>query len=167
MENKYYYLVASLPYLEFDKPPLITKEQFLSESGKWLTRSDYRKLSGIDIHDPYKQAGDPAVISKWKSFDRELREELAEIRKEFRKSDSRGETASFKDVFGQANPLFMEKKLERKKWDFLEGIEADYHFDINELVIYFLKLQILERLASFDKEKGKEKFEILCEVKYG
>ena len=59
------------------------------------------------------------------------------------------------------------RRLERKRWDFLEEKECDYHFDIAALSLYYLRLQMLERLASFDKEKGRETFGGLCEVSYG
>ena len=51
MPNKYYYLVASLAYLEFEKGLPVTREEFLSECGKWLTPVDFEKLAAIDIND--------------------------------------------------------------------------------------------------------------------
>ena len=60
----------------------------------------------------------------------------------------------------------MEEALERIRWDFLEGKTAENMFDINWLVLYFLKLQIAERLTTFDKDKGESFFYELCEVKY-
>ena len=60
----------------------------------------------------------------------------------------------------------MEQMIERIRWNFLDSLESGNFFDLNFLVIYFLKIQILERLQSFDKEKGKKVFEAMCEVKY-
>ncbi len=71
------------------------------------------------------------------------------------------------DVFEEPTPLLMERKLEKKRWDFIEEKEFGRYFDINTLILYFLKLQILERLSLFEKEKGKARFERLSEVTHG
>jgi len=167
MANKYYYLVSSLPYLDFEKPLPITKETFLNESEKWLTQEDLKRLSEANIHELTIFPKDLETLKLWKTFDNELRKEIATIRKRSLSQEEKESQPGFREIFGQANPLLMERSLERKRWDFLNGIEIDYHFDINILIIYFLKLQIIERLASFDKKKGMEIFENLCEVKYG
>ena len=56
------------------------------------------------------------------------------------------------------NPLDIERQLIILRWRYLEEQDAGHHFDINFLVIYFLKLQLLQRLFIFDKEKGRERF---------
>lgn len=135
MSNTYYYLIASLPHLAFSDAPPISREKFLEECAKWLTPSDFTKLS-------------EGALEGWKDFDFGFREEIKEAR------EARG-----KSILGETSPLLMEKKFEEERWNFLEDREIGRHFDLETLVIYFLKLQILERLASFDTEKGKVLFE--------
>ncbi|MDB4349634.1 DUF2764 domain-containing protein [Omnitrophica bacterium] len=166
MSKKYYYLVASLPYLRFEGAPPIMGEEFLSECGKWLDPENLGKLASIDINDFAIRRGDDEVIREWKSFDLTLREELAKIRQTWREGGRERIPIFFKDVFEERTPLLMEKRIQKKRWDFLEEKEFGYHFDANVLSLYFLKLQILERLAAFEKEKGKGVFEGLCEVTY-
>ena len=52
------------------------------------------------------------------------------------------------------------------RWDYLADKELSFLFDINSLILYFLKLQILERIDSFDKDKGERFFYNICEVNY-
>ncbi len=162
MSNKYYYLVSSLPYLEFGKPSLLTREEFLSESRKWLSPPDFFMLSRLDIDEFDLETKDSDLVKEWKSFDLEFRKELAGIRKERKKSLLEGKPA--KEILEEPDPLLLEIKIQKKRWEFLEEDEYKYHFDMNALILYFLKLQILEKLAIFEKEKGKEVFENLCEV---
>jgi hypothetical protein len=167
MFNKYYYLVASLPRLEFDKRPPISREEFLSESEKWLDEAGYRMLASVDIKDRSPKSSGRGALEEWRAYDAALRDGLASVRKARKEGQREKTPAAFKEIFEEGTPLLMEKRLERMRWDFLDEEEFGRHFDLDSLVIYNLKLQILERLSSFDKEKGKEVFEGLCEVNYG
>ncbi len=51
----------------------------------------------------------------------------------------------------------MEQHLAQRRWEFIDEAEFRYHFDLHRLILYYLKLKILERLASFEKDKGQEK----------
>ena len=167
MANKYYYLVSSLAYLEFEKLPPITKSEFLNECKKWLGANEFKKLTCISINNIEIHPEDPEVIKDWKAFDRALREDLGEIRKMRKKSVHEKIPSELMGVFDEPTPLLMERKLEKMRWDFIEEKEFGYHFDMNTLILYFLKLQILERLARFDEKKGRARFESLSEVMHG
>ena len=167
MQNKYYYLVASLPYLRFSGEPPISKEDFFKECGKWLAPEDMSALVSADQYRYEERPEDPEATKAWKKFEMELVKELARIRTARKTSASYKTSDSLKSVMDQENPLLMERKLERIRWDFLEDKEPLYMFDINWLVIYFLKLRTLERLFSFNKDKGEGFFYSLCEVHYG
>jgi hypothetical protein len=167
MTNKYYYLITALPYLGFDRPLPLTREAFLAECAKWLSQGDLRTVTAVDREAYDAKEGDPAVIREWKEFDRYLRGGLAGVR-EARRSDSRESIPFFfKEIFEERTPLLMERAIEKKRWAFLDEKEAGYHFDINFLILYYLKLQVLERLGSFDAAAGRERFDKLCEVMYG
>ncbi len=159
MANKYYYLIASLAYLKFGGAPPITREDFLSECMKWLKLPEFKTLMSVDINDIDIAPDDPFIVREWKRFNRTLREGVGRIREVKRGVLHETPPTAFMDIFDEANPLFMERKFEKKRWDFIDEKEFGYHFDVNTLVLYFLKLQILERLTAFDKDKGKAVFE--------
>lgn len=166
INREYYYLVASLPYLRFGHAPGISKDEFLSECKKWLDREDITDVASADVSDLKVRSGERFVVSEWKCFDLAMREELARIRLSA-KEGTRGKVPLLlKEIFEERTPLLAEGNIQKKRWDFLEELESGFHFDVNVLIIYCLKIQILERLSGFDKEKGRETFENLCEVKY-
>lgn len=151
MQNKYYYLVSSLPYLFFDTESPVTTEDFISSCRNWLSRKDFSLL----LH--HKDT--VPVLRKWKKFNNSMKEELSQIRSLKKLHPEEKIHSVFSEIFEGENPLFIEKRYERIRWDFLEGQEFYHTFDINWLLIYLFKLNILERLMSFNKEKGMQVFE--------
>ena len=49
-----------------------------------------------------------------------------------------------------------EEQIMQWQWEELDTIEAGKTFTFTEVVVYKLKLQIIIRLHSFDKEKGAQ-----------
>jgi hypothetical protein len=157
--DKYYYLISSLPLLKFAKEPYITQKDFIVEAEKWLSQRDLIILSRVDINNFLEDKEDTSLLGRWKEFEHCLRNELAlfrRARKENREYRLRGDLARIAQ--GDSNPLEIEKRLLLLRWDFLDEYEFEHFFDLDFLIIYYLKLQILGRLASFDKEKGKAVF---------
>ena len=163
--DKYYYLTASLPLLKFTEAPLITREDFIAEAEKWLSGEDFFILSKVDINNFLQDYKYTPLLKEYKEFEYSTREELALFRTARRQNI---EYKMRKDLSGiiqeDINPLEIERKLLLLRWNFLEEQEIGHFFDLDFLIIYYLKLQILERLASFNKEKGKERFEIFSKV---
>ncbi|MBD3426926.1 MAG: DUF2764 family protein [Candidatus Omnitrophica bacterium] len=166
MRNKHYYLVASLPYLIFEDEPPVSSASFLEECRKWLSDEEMRTVKSADISGGGESAGGGTVLSEWLSFDRRLRKSLALFRKARKSGEQFRAENALKSITEQENPLLMEKEFERLRWRFLEEKAAGFFYDINSLVIYYLQLQILQRLASFDRDKGERYFYELCEVDY-
>ena len=167
MASKYYYLVASLPYLYFDEQGGMTKDLFLEECRRWLEEGDLNALLSADIAMPYLSGGERKVIREWKLFDMALREVVAAMRTKDTRLGAQEKTAALKEKLEGKDPLESEKIIEKIRWDFLEGEEYKYTFDINWLILYWLKVQILERLSRFDHEQGIDIFNKLCEVTDG
>ncbi|MFH1553232.1 MAG: DUF2764 family protein [Candidatus Omnitrophota bacterium] len=166
MQNKYYYLVASLPFLKFAQEPPISKSVFLAECEKWLAPEDMRAVLSMDLTSWDVRGEDTAVIRQWKNFDRALKEDLSHIRAAKKSHEDYRAPEALRGVTELETPLAMEQALEKIRWDFLEEKSAGYFFDVNGLALYFLKLQILQRLAGFDKDRGESTFYQLCEVIY-
>jgi len=167
MIDKYYYLIATLPYLDFEEDTPISAEEFFTECRKWLAHEDFSQLINIDINDVVAKPDDSDLIKEWKTFDLALRRELARIREARLKNLNEKISPYFLDIFNKPTPLLMEKEIQRKRWYFLEDLEFGHHFDIGALMIYLLKLRTKERFDSFERDKGKKLFERLCEISYG
>lgn len=159
--DKYYYIVASLPFLKFNEKTYLNRESFLAEASKWLTASDFNILSKVDVDDFYFRRGDCELLREYKNFESALRQEIALTRKAQEKEKP---AELLKSYLLEGSPLGIEKKLLKFRWDFIEEKEQDNYFNLEFLIMYFLKLQILERLFTFDKDKGTAAFDALSQV---
>jgi uncharacterized protein DUF2764 len=163
--NKHYYLIASLPRLEFDQKSPFTREDFLSECDKWLSPGEMILIQGSE-RQPEDSGTETALAFKaWQAFDLQLRAHVAGTRRKTVRSGGREAHVLIKEALEKRNPLEREKALEMVRWKYLEGEEHKYPFDFNWIILFYLKLQILERLQKFNFSKGTETFDKLCEVK--
>ncbi len=155
------YLITSLPSLTFGHPAPVTLESFMQDASLQLPGSEYKKLEALDIRQ----------LSSAKDFGNlnsavTLIEELEADKLEIRLAKKQLRTPNILTIPGKVmekNPLELEEYLMKTLWDELDSIDAMEHFTITEVFVYKLKLQILERLDSFDKAKG---LEILEKVVY-
>lgn len=163
--RKYYYLAAQLPFLQFDKKPAITKDFFLREAEKWLSEQDFLILSKVDINDfiAGKECFPPA-LREYKDFEFRLRQEVSLRRKKDFLLLDLEISPPVKEALAGDNPLDVERKLLFLRWKFIEEKELGHYFDLEYLSLYFLKIQILERLFMFDKDKGVQVFDKVCGV---
>jgi hypothetical protein len=163
--DKYYYLIASLPLLKFAESPTISSKNFITEAEKWLSKEDFIHLSKVNINNFLIEEKDTPLLRKWKEFEYLMRTELAFYRRAKRQDAEYKIRKDLTSIIEESNnPLEIEIKLLGIRWDFLQEQEIEHFFDLDFLVIYYLKLQILERLVSFNKEKGKQRFEIYSAV---
>ena len=166
MLNKYYYLVSSLPLLLFDEKPGILKKEFLEECGKWVSLPEFTILQRADINSAMMLFDNQRILRQWKKLDSCLRGDLSKARKIRQKTPEEKLPDSMVSVFKQETPLLMERELAKKEWSILDELTLGCYFDINILIIYFLKLQILERFEMFNKDEGMRVFKEACEVIY-
>lgn len=162
--DRYYYFVSQLPFLKFNERTYLNREDFLTEAKKWLVNRDFAILSQTDINDFYPRRRDPSVLKEYKNFEKTLREGLRVLRKASGEDKKYRPFAFLRTILREGSPLDIEKKLLELRWKFIEEKEIDHFFDLEFLILYFLKLQILERLFTFDKDKGTARFDALCEV---
>ena len=162
--DKYYYFVAQLPTLFFDREAPITIEEFLDEGEKWMGSRDFALLSRVDVSHTEANSGDPQVLQNYKAFEFDLRNELA-LWRGTRGTDQEYRPSGFSlSALREGTPLDVERRLLQWRWDFIDEEEREHHFDLEFLVLYLLKLQILRRLLMFDKEEGLKTFQNLCEA---
>ena len=164
--SNYYYLVSQLPFLQFGVSPFITEETFLYEAKKWMSQEDFYLLAQVNVNGFVFVQSDPPLLKEFKIFERGMRQEFSEWRKAVKEGKDYKISSMFSSLVLEGNPLDIEKRILRARWDFLDDMEAGHFFDREALISFFLKLQILKRLFIFDKEKGLNFFDSICEVKY-
>lgn len=160
MSDRYYYLVAQLPGLRFGREPGLTPAGFLAEAGKWLGRGALEILRGAALFDRSDEPSGCAILDRFKAFERSFREELGAWRQARR--DGRELRTSFPPgLVREGDPLEVERRLLGYRWERLEEAELGHDFDLEALIVYHLKLQILARLAVYDPERGLEAYRSL------
>lgn len=164
MMDKYFYMVSQLPTLMFDRENPITTAAFLEEAGKWMSGRDLKVLKSVRLFGEKVQGKAPTLLRLLQEFEDTFRNELGQWRQAQREDgDYKPETFS-PSLVKEGNPLEIEKKLLKVRWDKIESEESEHHFDLGLLILYYLKLQILDRLSVFDKELGMEKFQTMSRV---
>lgn len=165
--RQYYYLVSSLPMLEFGAKPPLSYKDFIRCCQGQLASSDMNVIERTTIL-PYEDIEDPyPALREWKRFDTGLRNELARFRAGKRSKDPaqyiRGEDSSEAFVSGfahwavsQDSPIESELYLDRIRWERIEELQMGHYFDIDCLIAYALKLQILERWQTINSGSGMQ-----------
>lgn len=169
--SQYYYAVASLPLLAYDMEKPFSRDAFLTLCREQLSRGDRRLLAEADLDWRPGRKAATAVLAGWWRFDRSLRNELTKLRAARKGEEAekflQGETELFaaqetaRNVFSQESPLQAEELINRAGWSYLDELELGHFFDLEKLIIYYLRLQILERKKSFDREKGEENYQTI------
>jgi len=163
--NKYYYFVSQLPFLQLGKISPVSTDDFLAEAGKWLSDKEFSFLKNarLDKFENFKKQ-EPAALKEFNEFEYRLREQIYLYRKARKQEKEYRLSGALGQIFSEGNPLDIEKGILRLRWEFLDEKETFHHFDLNFIVIYFLKMQLVLRLSSFDKEKGAEIFGELSKI---
>ena len=166
MSRKYYYFAASLPMLLFDIKPQLSNEDFLSVSSEFLTRGDQKIMKNTLLVPEEGDGMNQSALIQWLGFEDALRNELVKFRAKKLGRDPRefyrGEyipdpylAAMINEAAGAENPLLVERRIDLARWEKLEEIELQHYFDLHFLVVYFLKLQIINKWSDIRAEKGK------------
>lgn len=166
--TQHYYLVASLPLLFFDGPPPFSSATFLEMCREQVAEGDHALLSRISFAALHARPGDPAPWSAYSSWETALRNELAVQRSQrlgvspdaFLRQGPflAGLPALVKEALGAGTPRAVETALDRRRWSTLDELEAGTQFGLGRLVVYRLKLLLLERKALFRSEPGRRSF---------
>ena len=171
---EYYYLLSSLPMLNFYGEPPLPYPDFVEQCALWLSERNLHqlRLARIDIENipPEKVHND--LLNRWVSFENTLRNELVKIRsktlqipeEKYLRPESAfdpGARSLVHQAIETPSPHQAEVELLKIRWDFLTHHEAGHYFDLTALIIYGLKLQLLDRMKDFKEAKGQQILEQL------
>ena len=165
MKEQYYYVISSLPSLSLKEELPIRKNNFLSVCKENLKTTDFEMLRSIDLFEVDQEKAPLDIIRCFFSWEREVRNALVRLRAERLDLDSidfiRGDITEHsighftEEAFSADSPLIAEDILNKARWKYLDELEFGHYFDIEILVIFFIKLQILERVSLFDAVQGQ------------
>ena len=161
----YYYLMASLPMLRTEGEPPMDYGAFLAMCRGNVSDSVYAELEKLSV-----ESDEGPVLKEWAAFYGVLKDELV-----YRRCMKLGRTckapvdrdAAATTVVNAAvnseNPLTAEQMLLRLEFEKLDEMVGYHNFDERALYGYAMKLQLLERQRTFDRETGREEFSSLMD----
>jgi hypothetical protein len=168
---QYYYLVASLPLLFYDSESIPSREDFLVTCRQHISPRHYRLLVSAGTNDLQTTTTGCKTLDLWRKWEIALRNELVRLRAKNRGREAEAylvespgvlaPQALAREAFAQDSPLQAEDTLNRGRWSYLDELEVGHYFDIEKILVYALRLQVLARKALFDTEKGRQMFDKL------
>jgi hypothetical protein len=185
MDGYYIYLVSSLPMLQFGMKPPFSFERLLRLCDGLISDENIDILRSVSAIEEYAAATSPPTLppkadqplaeSKWRDFDISLRNELVKIRAARRRIDPnkylRGggyPDPSVAHIALHAHRTLSiiegEEILDRERWRFLDELSVGHYFDIDALIIYAIKLLILERWERINTADGSHMVETTVAV---
>ena len=166
MADLYPYLIASLPMLHFGTKPPYSFDRFLEICSPLIPEKDFHLISTLPQAAHYADEGKRhPIIQKWIEFDTGLRNELVRIRATRKHLEpapylrSDGYTGSslapaLMAVNINSSILDTEKALDETRWKALEELTTGHYFDLEFLITYAYKLQILQRWENIRTAEG-------------
>lgn len=154
MSGSYYYFGASLPSVLFDSKAPLSLDDFLDNCRRLMARGHYETIQAV------LAGGTPETSSRTVQacleFEHILKNELAfhQAHKAGKSPDGyvrgnrsfqTGVKLAIDAAKSAKNPLEAEKAIDRSRWEFYETMQIGHHYDFEYILLYGLKLKILER----------------------
>ncbi len=166
MSHNYYYFAASLPMLSFGVRPPMANEEFISLSAEYLSRGDLKIIKNALLVPTEKDGRGQSTLLRWVEFEDALRNELVNFRAKKLGRDPREYflgayvpdpyiAAVIAEAAEAESPLLVQRRIDLTRWDKMEELELFHYFDLQFLIVFYLKLQILNKWDSIRAEKGR------------
>lgn len=163
---KYYYLLASLPLLRLGEKPLIDKKEFLRLCSEHCSKSDYKAVLSASLNG--KEESNLSFMKAFCKFRRMLNSELSFLRSQalkkneelYKNNDEKEERISqqLRKAVYSSDPLEGERIILSLYDGFLQDYSAFHYFDLDALLVYSLRLDILSRESLFSVDEGNAEF---------
>ena len=166
MASDFFYFISSLPALNFSEKPPFSYEAFLQYAATLLSKDEVKLLASLKLYKAELPKDSPQVVKAWQEEEVYLRNELSVLRaRKLRKDAEKWKKESdlfsswqqkrLEEIMALPDAWEKEKALNFLRWQKLDDLQAGHYFDLRALIIYALKLQIIEKQNTLDEEKGK------------
>ncbi|MGI9257136.1 MAG: hypothetical protein ACR2PY_09405 [Salinispira sp.] len=173
--SSYYYILASLPHLEFESDYIPDPADFLDLCRLFLSESDMRIVESATLHPhaeaPAETAPETAAVpllEKFRHWEIGLRNELAKQRSQILNREAAirlnddgsdctavsGLADSVKLIMQSATPLEADIGLDRLRWQYLNELGSGHYFNVQQLIVYYLRLRIRIRRDRLTADSG-------------
>lgn len=178
MGSDLYYFCSQLPGLAFGARPPFSCAEFRQRAAALLSERD-AALIALCVYPPSRAAAVPqdCAYDRFRTWNFALIGEVARLRTaahpaaDVTYAELPPETDGFAYVKEDAaaaaraaDPLERERVFDRIRWAKLDDLAAGRGFTLDEVMIYFLKLAILEKHQAFAADAGLAAFEAALEA---
>lgn len=153
--------------LHFAALPPFSFEKFIGMCRPLIPGEDIDIIKSITLDGAYAYKGEQPALKKWRAFDTALRNELVRIRASrkhvdpyrfIRGDDEPDVSINHLAINAVRNPSILEgeRMLDQARWRALDEFSTGHYFDMDILIVYTIKLLMLEkweRIASSDKPR--------------
>jgi hypothetical protein len=164
----YTYLIASLPFLHFGGKIPFSYADFLRRCQDLIPAQDLEILRELPRYSAQDFPRENKILSRWFAHEIVLRNELVKIRASRRHAEAQqylrvheGYASPWLSrmtlgAYRNPSPLEAERLLDALRWQALEDLGQGHFFDAECLLVYALKLLILERWDEISRQDGEK-----------
>ncbi len=165
MPSDFFYFISSLPLLRFGEKALLTYESFLSSSRDCLSEQEATVLASLKLCPSEQAVSALPVIEKWYAEETYLRNLVIVFRARSRKREAarwQRESSEYsgqlikriEEIMALPNAWEKEQALDLIRWQRLDELGAGHLFDFPAVIVYALRLLILEKHRLREEEAG-------------
>ena len=160
----YYYLVSTLPSLRWDNDAPFSTSEFLAMCKGNISEKDYNIIEETFSGKPTSSR----YVKNWQKFETMVKREMADQRS--KKLNIAGDkyknsgdkeyriVESVRNALSAPNALEGELLIMQLYWKYLDDESASHVFDLEGLLGFSIKLQLLERKSRFNRDEGNKEF---------
>ena len=168
--SQYYYTVAALPALRFEDPPVYDRARVLEQCEVEVAPADIAAILAAKLWPSEADTtAAKSVLARYYELVFDLQRYMAAARAAKLGWDAgelpraSGVEPSLADMARglviDDEPARAEQSLLRYLWTVLEDLEVGHYFDLNILILYHLRLQLVERRVTIaNLEAGQAEF---------
>lgn len=173
MSKDYFYFAASLPMIvNIDSECPCSTEDYLGRCEQLLTGEDFADLHQVLLEDGSLVVSADPMVQKIADANRDFRNALVWFRAARAGHDPldylRGDRFNdpfWADIVNRAlkfsNLMEGKRLIDQTRWQALDDLIMGHHFDLSFLIVYGLKLRLLERYQEIHTDKGAKLFDEL------
>lgn len=165
MASDFFYFISSLPLLRFGEKAALTYDTFLNNSRDCLSEQEAVVLGSLKLCPPKQAVSALPVIEQWYSEETYLRNLVSGYRTRSRKLDAgrwQRESSEYsaplikriEEIMALPNAWEKEQALDLIRWQRLDELGAGHLFDFPAVIVYALRLLILDKQRRRDEEAG-------------
>jgi hypothetical protein len=168
-----YYLISSLPVLNLEQRPSLTREDYLLQCRSQLSATDADAIEAL----LFDLSSSHLFVVAWRDKETILKNAIAYARATKAHADvepwirpTEGCDTSYEvlvdEVFQLTDPLQRERGLDKLRWKIAESLQGYDPMDVTVALAYAIKLKLAWRWANLNVETGLTTFEQLTTIDF-